>query len=379
MEIPGNNLRKYETELFALLETICQNPIFRNSPKSCEFLRHVVHRSVEGNVDELKERLIGMSLLGRDPSYDTSTDSGVRVRANDVRKRLTKFNDAQKGILDFSITLPAGSYIPRFLHQGEPHHYEVPITASALEVEEAAPMMSTHLPVEATQRLTLFQLSAPTLAAVVLCIISMRWQLSQESSFSHFWQQIFLQDQAILALKSSRTDGQQGLIAIQELNAAAPLLDLAGQLHRQLTVMSSPNFEGKTSRMILHLGLNATSDLHSTIDGATPAGERFQLVSSSEKRIIVDRRDPSHTEPKRAALLTIINGSQSSIYIDGTDNEAIRSLVARLCDERTFPESLAGSFHPGTVTQAVFPLGAHATEVLDRETLTSDVAPEKLP
>src|SRR6201996_8765527 len=115
-EIVGEELFQYQDHLRAALDTLCLSPIFRSSPKSCEFIRHVVHRSLEGRVDELKERLIGMALLGRDASYDTSTDSGVRVRANDVRKRLVKFNESEAAGQEFCIVLPTGTYVPRFFH-----------------------------------------------------------------------------------------------------------------------------------------------------------------------------------------------------------------------------------------------------------------------
>jgi hypothetical protein len=90
--------------------------------------------------------------------------------------------------------------------------------------------------------------------------------------------------------------------------------------------------------------------------------------------MIVDRRNPSHPVAQHAALLTILSGPQRSIYMDGTDDSAIRSLVSRLCDERTFPESLTGSFRPGTVTQAIFPEESYQSAIIDREPLNGDMA-----
>ncbi|HTF67750.1 MAG TPA: hypothetical protein VK638_34240 [Edaphobacter sp.] len=371
-EIPGDELRRHQAELLAMLETVCLSSIFRNSPKSCEFIRHVALRTLEGNVDELKERLIGMSLLGRDARYDTSTDAGVRVRANDVRKRLAKFNQTQGAELDFSITLPTGSYIPRFFRLNALRLHGAVTVNPVSELEEPTEDALKHLPIDPVSQLSLFQLAAPTLVAIFLCIICMRWQLSQENSYTNFWQRILQGDQALLYLTTSRADGKQGFVAIQELNDdAAPLLDLAGQFHRQLTVMSSPNPHSDSSRMILHVGLNATNDLRSTVPGDNrEVGERFLLVSSANDRVIIDRRNPARVASRHAALLTIINGRQRSIYIDGTDAEAIRSFVNRLCDEKTFPGSLADSLRPGTITQAVFPSEDYAKGILDREFLT---------
>src|SRR5271163_4199496 len=113
-EIPLSELTQYATNFREALQAVCESPAFRTSPKSCEFLRHIVHRALSGDTDELKERLIGMSLLGREAAYDTGSDAGVRVRANDVRKRLTAYNTAATRIHGFAFDLPSGSYVPRF-------------------------------------------------------------------------------------------------------------------------------------------------------------------------------------------------------------------------------------------------------------------------
>ena len=113
-EIQPDELHRYASALQAAIEVICKSPSFRTSPKSCQFLRHIVRHTLDGNVDELKERLIGIELLGREASYDTGSDAGVRVRANDVRKRLAAYYAACLSELEFSVNIPSGSYVPRF-------------------------------------------------------------------------------------------------------------------------------------------------------------------------------------------------------------------------------------------------------------------------
>ena len=93
IEIPISELEPYAPHFREAVEIVCESRFFRSSPKSCEFLRHIVHRTLEGNTSELKERLIGMSLFGRVATYDTGSDATVRVRANDVRKRLATEED----------------------------------------------------------------------------------------------------------------------------------------------------------------------------------------------------------------------------------------------------------------------------------------------
>jgi hypothetical protein len=372
-ELCGDDLRLFRDPLCASLEALCASEIFRNSPRSCDFIRHVVDRTLDGNADELKERLIGMSLLGRDASYDTSTDAGVRVRANDVRKRLNRYNETHSAELSFTIVLPTGTYVPRFFRVAAPAPIESTGSAELNAVEsrakEAAPMNLPEVPPPA---LTLFQLAIPTLVTLFLCIIGMRWQLSQEQYFTAFWQEILRGDQALLYLAPTQTEGTQSLVAIQEIREAAPLLDLAGQFHRRFTVMTTPGSAPIPGRMALHVGLAASGDLYSA--SFTQQPERYIVIDTPNGRMIVDRRNFSHPVAQHAALLTILNGPQPSIYIDGTDDSAIRSLVTRRCDESTFPGDLADSFHPGTMTQAVFPAESYESATIDRERLTDNIA-----
>jgi hypothetical protein len=372
-EIVGLEFFQYQGQLRAFLDTLCLSPIFRSSPKSCEFIRHVVHRSLEGNIDELKERLIGMSLLGRDASYDTSTDSGVRVRANDVRKRLVKFNESEGADQEFCIMLPTGTYVPRFFRIGVGGTISLqapPEVISLKTLQDNLPETQPHpeLP------LSLFQLAVPTLAAIFLCIICMRWQLSQENLFTNFWHEIFQGDQAFLYLTPSHVEGKEDMVAIRDLNEAAPLLDLVAQFHRKFAVVSGPSQAPTSSQMSLYIGLDSTSELQSRNFGALEQAERFHLVSQGGDRMVVDSSNRTQTLMHHAALLTIVNGRQRSVYIDGTDDKAIRSLVNRLCDQTSFPAALADSFRPGTITQAVFPVESYAKGILDHQPLTRDMA-----
>jgi hypothetical protein len=53
-------------------------------------------------------------LFGREITYETATDPIVRVKANDVRKRLTRYNLEVGEHVPLRILLPPGSYIPEF-------------------------------------------------------------------------------------------------------------------------------------------------------------------------------------------------------------------------------------------------------------------------
>src|SRR6185437_8667483 len=73
------------------LEEILASGTFAGSKRTQAFLRFIVDRALEGDLDALHERMIGAELFGRPIGYDTGNDSVVRVRASEVRKKLAKY------------------------------------------------------------------------------------------------------------------------------------------------------------------------------------------------------------------------------------------------------------------------------------------------
>jgi hypothetical protein len=169
-------------------------------------------------------------------------------------------------------------------------------------------------------------------------------------------------------------DGKQDMVAIQELNEAAPLLDLIGQFHRKFTVVSDPGMASASNQISVYVGLHSSGKTQPRNVEAFEPSARFRLTSLGGETILVDHNNLTKAAIHHAALLTIVNGRERSIYIDGTDDEAIRSLVNRLCDQTSFPAALEDSFRPGTITQAVFPAGTHAKGIIDREPIKHEIA-----
>src|SRR4051812_46966223 len=103
-----------EAEVREHLERILASSPFRNSRRASAMLRYAVEHAIDGKVDALKERTIGVEVFGRSTGYDTGADHIVRSTAGDVRRRLAQFyqeNGKENGVrIDFA----AGSYVPRF-------------------------------------------------------------------------------------------------------------------------------------------------------------------------------------------------------------------------------------------------------------------------
>ena len=58
--------------------------------------------------------MIGAEMFGRPVDYDTSNDAVVRVRATEVRKRLSQYYSEAAQTPVVRIELPSGSYVPEF-------------------------------------------------------------------------------------------------------------------------------------------------------------------------------------------------------------------------------------------------------------------------
>jgi len=96
------------------LDLILSSDGFAASKRCQEFLRLIVEHALVGDFDQLRERMIGVEMFGRQVDYDTSNDAVVRVRATEVRKRLGQYYAELDGDPAVRIELPAGSYVPQF-------------------------------------------------------------------------------------------------------------------------------------------------------------------------------------------------------------------------------------------------------------------------
>lgn len=117
----------------AHLEEILASPTLAHSRRTQEFLRLIVAHALDGQLDNLRERMIGAELFGRPVGYDTGNDSVVRVRASEVRRKLAQFYEVDSAAAHppVRIELPSGSYVPRF-------HFEAESVASPLPSEPHA-------------------------------------------------------------------------------------------------------------------------------------------------------------------------------------------------------------------------------------------------
>lgn len=105
-----------------LLNEVLRSPALGRSEQLRQMLRYLVSEEIEGRGATLSEHAIGVEALGRSPNYSPETDSTVRTRAHELRRRLDDFYvEVPPG--SWRIDLPKGTYQPRFV--------KVPPTAAA--------------------------------------------------------------------------------------------------------------------------------------------------------------------------------------------------------------------------------------------------------
>lgn len=166
------------------LTAVLRSDQFRNSQRSSAFLRYVVEQTLQGRSEELKERTIGIAVFAKEDDYDTAADALVRVRANDVRRRLAQYYESRSPSQGIRIELRAGSYVPAF----------VLVHGPAIEHAVKAPEIVTVVPPQTREASTLmpppmvfWQMAAPTAIALFLALVAIRFGVRSDDAYSRFW------------------------------------------------------------------------------------------------------------------------------------------------------------------------------------------------
>ena len=129
------------------LQRILHSRTLRNSITLQQLLQFLVLKSVEGNLDGLKEYTIGVEAFGRKSDFDPKTDTIVRVQTHRLRQKLKEYYE-QEGLHDpILIEIPKGHYCPVFRVkedsriQRDLDHYNLD---SIGDLETSADRLSAH-------------------------------------------------------------------------------------------------------------------------------------------------------------------------------------------------------------------------------------------
>ncbi|MET0599705.1 MAG: adenylate cyclase, partial [Mesorhizobium sp.] len=96
------------------LARVLDSPEFVVPDRARRFLSYVVDEALCGRADRIKAFSIATDVLGRDSSFDGSTDPVVRIEAGRVRRALEHYYLTAGADDPVVITIPKGGYVPTF-------------------------------------------------------------------------------------------------------------------------------------------------------------------------------------------------------------------------------------------------------------------------
>ena len=102
------------TAVYEQLARIVNSPRFVSSARLCRFLTHIVNRTIQGDLDGLKEFSIAVEVFDRSSKYDPNIDAIVRVEARRLRAKLKEYYEGPGRNDPVLIGLRPGSYVPTF-------------------------------------------------------------------------------------------------------------------------------------------------------------------------------------------------------------------------------------------------------------------------
>ncbi|WP_260703563.1 hypothetical protein [Edaphobacter flagellatus] len=336
---------RLQTAVKEELATILSSTSFSSSKKSCEFLGYIVQVALDGRIDSLKERSIGLDLLGRDTSYDPSSDATVRVRANDVRKRLKSFYSTQPAKSGYRIELLPGSYSPRFVYVTEQTSgSEHPLSESATEQTKTLAEAQSIVP-----PISLVGITRPTFIALFICALFLRQQIMSGDPYHQFWD-ARLQGKTAMIFADERPDRETA--SNDDLQAILPLIWLAGRYDLK-PVMSGhdPKDEPKPGEFESYAAM-IHSSLATPYELAKDKRLRYRIVGLPKALHLVDQFNPALPD-EHGAILTVLPEHPAILWMCGTDGESINRLAKLITSKDTFPAQLNEGAMAGHVVQAV--------------------------
>jgi hypothetical protein len=100
----------------ALVQRIVSSQVFQKATKLQEFLSYICDCYLRhGATHEVKEQQIGVNVYHRQPDYNMSGDSIVRVQARELRKKLALYFETEGKHEPIAIVIPKGGYLPTFV------------------------------------------------------------------------------------------------------------------------------------------------------------------------------------------------------------------------------------------------------------------------
>lgn len=298
-----------EEAIRSQLAQILASPEFRSSQRCQEFLRFVVEESLAGHAGVLKERTIGVEAFGRAADYETNLDGVVRIKASEVRKRLSLYYAGSGKTAKVVIEMPVGSYVPNFTARESSANGTAagsPANVAAISGNQVAQDGASE------HRARKLWIGSALFAAGMIAAISMSayWWHSQHTSsvLNEFWEPMLRDPGPVLIAAAyvpvyahdARMPGDQGELTLMpdqyvgggDLVAAARVAGMLGRMGHasEVRVGNAISFQDLRNTPTVLIGYSSTQWKDVTQDF------RF-YVDDSDRGMIRDNGKPTEWYP----------------------------------------------------------------------------------
>lgn len=251
---------EFKRVVLSELQTILDSAAFRTSLRAREFLSYVVHETLNGNSEALKERSIGINLYHRSPAYITGDDPVVRVKAGEVRRRLLKYYE-QNPVPGLRIELPLGSYVPHFNVQAQPEaDLILPGVLDEVDlIDSSEERIPLHAAAEIPQTNRRY-LSIGIVTLAVIAALSGVIALHRSSSLRQFWKPLLSERTPVLVCLPSPVSYALSTDLAKRLGQPQSAPDEPQLLMDTLPVKLSPDAVIKSSDLTPLIEYNVNKD-----------------------------------------------------------------------------------------------------------------------
>ncbi len=370
---PSSELEKAAVQ--QQLEKLLATPLFNSSKRYPSFLKYVVTRSLAGQTDQLKERILGVEIFGRPADYDTNTDPIVRVTAAEIRKRIEHYYQDPKHSQEIRLYLPSGSYAPQFSWPGRPTGLSASPVESPSQADESPAIHTADAPSpEPGAGRTILKGGKAAVALLLVLLAGTSagiWFAFRPPALKQFWEPFVKSSEPVLFCIADQS--QYSTIRLRDaadpqreitlndsmvtiiIDDVSPLVNVAGLLR---TFGKTYRVQGEASTSLTDLRRGPSVFIGAFDNGWTlrlTSPLRFHFANDPEMTQfwIEDRANPG----KRGWMLDRSVQQQTGTYKD-------YAIVARLVDPNTdqFVVVAAGIGRGGTVAAGEFLVDAHRME-----------------
>jgi len=325
------------------LTRILASAHFLSSRRYPNLLRFVVEKTLEGQDDSLKERLLGIEVFHRAPDYDTNQDPVVRLSAAEVRKRIALYYQHPAHQNELLIGLNPGSYIPTFRPP------QVVSAESAPAIPEPAAVNETKAAYSSERLRTPVLVALTSVAAIALGV----WLYSRPSPIEQFWAPVLNSPSRVTlcvgspdAVNAAHQNAPTPSTVLDDLSHSgrlgtanvAALIHMGGILESRHKVFRL-ELASQTSFPELHEGpVLLVGALDNAWTMRLTQSLRYGFAMNSEAMYIADRKNPStrnwSVSLKQAPASQVEDFAIVARYSDSTLDQPV-VLVAGLSREGT--------------------------------------------